>query len=277
MKYLRFFFLLSATYLSGQTLSTLTYNIRYDNPNDSLNGWHQRKANLISQLAFCDLDVFGTQEGLLHQLKDIKTSLKEYAFIGKGREDGKEAGEFSAIFYHTKKLRLLTDKTFWLSETPDQPSKGWDAAIKRVCTYALFETKKERQRFYVFNTHFDHVGEQARRQSTRLIIQKIKEINHDKLPVLLMGDFNLEPEDPSIEFLSKQMDDAHNLAGEQAHGPSGTFNGFNFSEAVTRRIDYIFLSRGEFKVLKYAILNDTEKGRYPSDHLPVHTKLKFGE
>ncbi len=261
--------------LSGQTLGVLTYNIRYDNPGDSLNNWNNRKEFLISQLNFYQPAIFGTQEGLLHQLKDMEKGLESYAFFGKGRDDGAEAGEFSAIFYDKNSVQLLKENTFWLSETPEVPSKGWDAAIKRVCTYGLFRAKKDQAVFWVFNTHFDHVGEQARKESINLILKKIEGINTEHFPVILMGDLNLEPGHPGIQFLSEKMEDTHTMAGDKAFGPAGTFNGFKFNEPVTRRIDYIFTSGDDFQLLKYGILSDSRDCRYPSDHLPVYVKLRF--
>ena len=258
---------------SAQTIDVLTYNIRYDNPKDSLNAWDNRKDFLISQLRFYEPDVFGTQEGLLHQLKDIDKGLEAYTFFGKGRDDGKEAGEFSAIFYNKTTLELQQKHTFWLSETPETPSKGWDAAIKRVCTYGKFKSKKNNAIFWVFNTHFDHIGEQARKESIMLILSKIEEINSEALPVILMGDLNLKPQHESILYLADKMDDTHTMAGHNNFGPSGTFNGFKFNEPVVHRIDYIFTSKGDFSVLKNAILSDSKDCRYPSDHLAVYAEL----
>lgn len=261
--------------MEAQTTTVLTYNIRYDNPMDSLNSWDNRKDFLISQLRFYEPDVFGTQEGLLHQLKDIDNGLPGYSYFGKGRDDGKEAGEFSAVFYNGNSVELLEQTTFWLSETPEKPSKGWDAAIKRVCSYGKFRSKMNDAVFWVFNTHFDHIGEQARKESILLILKKIKEINTEALPVILMGDLNLPPEHKSIKYLATQMGDSYILAGENNFGPAGTFNGFKFNEPVMHRIDYIFTSKGDFRVLKNAILSDSRDCRYPSDHLPVYSKLEF--
>lgn len=259
----------------AQTLNVLTYNIRYDTPRDSLNSWDNRKDFLISQLNFYEPDVFGTQEGMLHQLRDIDSGLDTYTFFGKGRDDGKEAGEFSAIFYNTNRIELLDSHTFWLSETPEIPSKGWDAAIKRVCTYGKFRSKKDKVEFWVFNTHFDHIGQQARKESILLILKKIAEINSDALPVILMGDLNLEPQHESIMYLANRMEDSYTAAGKNSFGPAGTFNGFKFNEPVINRIDYIFTSKGDFSVLKNAILSDSKDCRYPSDHLPVYARLRL--
>jgi len=270
-------FLLTALNLNAQDITVLSYNIRLDVASDSLNRWDNRKDFLIGQLNFHEPEVFGIQEGLLHQLEEIKNGMPGYTYIGKGREDGLKNGEFSAIFYNPEKLELLEENTFWLSETPEIPSKGWDAAIKRVCTYGLFKTKGGGQNFWVFNTHFDHIGEEARKESVFQIIERIQKLNTENFPVILTGDLNLEPDHPSILLLSSAMQDTHLLAGDKAFGPEGTFNGFNFSEPITRRIDYIFLSKTGFQLLKYAILSDSKDLRYPSDHFPVLAKLAITE
>ncbi len=269
--------LLMALNLHAQSITVISYNIRLDVASDSLNRWDNRKDFLIGQLNFHEPEVFGIQEGLLHQLVEIKDGMPGYTYIGKGREDGLKNGEFSAIFYNQDKLELLEENTFWLSETPEIHSKGWDAAIKRVCTYGLFKTKSGAHNFWVFNTHFDHIGEEARKESVFLIIERIRELNKQDYPVILTGDLNLEPDDPSILVLSSAMHDTHLLAGDKAFGPEGTYNAFNFSEAVTRRIDYIFLSKTGFQLLNYAILSDSKDLRYPSDHFPVIAKLSITE
>ena len=268
--------LLSGAYNTfAQGLSVITYNLRYGTEADGENRWDNRKDFLIAQLNFYSPDIFGIQEGLLHQLKDIESGLGDYAFIGKGRDQGGDEGEFSAIFYNKYAVNLLSQGMFWLSETPDKPSLGWDAAIKRVCTYGLFEARDSGKKFYVFNTHLDHMGEEARKESVRLLLKKIEEINISGLPLVLMGDFNLEPDHKAIELLCGEMEDTYTLAGDRVFGPQGTFNNFNVSEPATRRIDYIFLSPSDFKQTRFAILTATRDGRYPSDHFPVYSELRF--
>ncbi|MEE1962687.1 endonuclease/exonuclease/phosphatase family protein [Allomuricauda taeanensis] len=260
--------------VQSQTIDVISYNIRYDNPDDKPNNWDNRKEFLISQLNFYAPDVFGTQEGLVHQLKDIDNGLEDYTYFGVGRDQGDDKGEFTAIFYNTKKLKLLGQSTFWLSEIPETPSKGWDAALPRICSYGLFENIGDGRKFMVFNTHFDHVGEKAREESSKLILRKIKELNADGWPVVLTGDFNLSSESIGVQVILGEMKDAHIAAGKNAFGPTGTFNGFDFDKPVDRRIDYIFVSDA-FEVHKSAILSDSKDLRYPSDHLPVFARLKF--
>ncbi|RDY60222.1 endonuclease/exonuclease/phosphatase [Flagellimonas nanhaiensis] len=267
--------LLLAAYGQAQSISVLSYNIRYDNPGDGLNSWEHRKEFLISQLKFYGPDVFGTQEGLIHQLKDVDAGLEQYRYFGIGRDHGDERGEFTAIFYNQNKLELLEESTFWLSKTPEKPSKYWDAALPRICTYGHFKAKDGPTEFLLFNTHFDHVGEIAREESAKLILKKIKELNPNKLPVVLMGDFNLESNSKGIQLIMEQMADTQIAAGSNAHGPQGTFNGFDFTKPVTRRIDYIFTSTVNIEIIKSGILSDSFDCRYPSDHLPVYAELKL--
>jgi endonuclease/exonuclease/phosphatase family metal-dependent hydrolase len=259
--------------VQGQDIDVISYNIRYDNPKDYPNNWDNRKEFLMTQLQFYAPDVFGIQEGLLHQLKDMDQGMPEYTYFGVGRDDGVEKGEFSAIFYKTEALQLLDQSTFWLSTTPNVPSKGWDAALPRICTYGLFQRKADGAKFLVFNTHFDHVGEKAREESAKLIIEKIKALNPENLPVILTGDFNLESDSPGVQVILQYMDDTFVGAESAAFGPSGTFNGFEFNKPVERRIDYIFVSPGNVQIRKSAILSDSKDCRYPSDHLPVFARL----
>jgi len=193
------------------------------------------------------------------------------------RNDGKTEGEFSALFYNSKKFNLIENSSFWLSDTPDIPSKGWDASLNRICTYGLFEDRATNKKLWLFNTHFDHQGVQARSNSTRLIIEKINELNEANYPVVFMGDLNLEPENEAIQYLSKKLVDTKTSNSKVTFGPEGTFNGFKFDKPVTRRIDYIFVSKKNVEVVKYAVLSDSKDLRYPSDHLPVYAEIILKE
>jgi len=259
----------------AQNLEVITYNIKYANENDGENSWSKRKGHLTDQIKFYEPDIFGVQEALLEQLEHLKGNLPNYNYVGVGREDGINKGEFSALFYDANQFKVMEEDTFWLSETPGEISVGWDAALPRICTFALFENKTSKQKFWVFNTHFDHIGEKAREESANLILAKIEKINTANLPVILMGDLNLEPETKAIQLLSKKMNDSKNVSKNVVFGPEGTFNGYNFLEPVTRRIDYIFISKGNLEVLKYAVLSDSKDLKYPSDHLPVFVLLQF--
>lgn len=254
-------------------IDVMTYNIKYAHENDGKNSWSHRKDHLRNQLRFYEPEIFGVQEALSEQLEYLKIGLEDYDFTGVGR-DGGTNGEFSAIFFNTHKFEILKQGTFWLSETPEKVSKGWDAAFPRICSYAEFKDLETGKKFWVFNTHFDHVGVKAREKSARLISEKIKKLNKEKLPFILMGDFNLEPGSSEIQFLSGKFDDTRSIAS-LVYGPEGTFNGYNFMKPVTRRIDYIFTSKGDFDILKYGVLSDSKDLKYPSDHLPVLVSLKL--
>ena len=278
MKNIVVLLLLAVTFSSaGQTASykMMTYNIRYDNPGDGENAWSKRKEFMSDQIAYNHPDIFGIQEGLHHQVQYLDSVFVDYGYIGVGRDDGKTKGEYSAIFYNKEKLQLLKESTFWLSKTPNKISVGWDAALERICTYGLFENKLSKEKFWVFNTHFDHIGDLARVRSAALILEKVAELNTNHLPVIVMGDFNLTPESEPIKLLSKALNDSKHVSVAKPFGPSGTFNAFEFNKPVLNRIDYIFTSKDQIEVLKYAVLSDSKDCKYPSDHLPVLVELEF--
>jgi len=270
-----FYFPIAINTCLGQNLKLMTYNIRFDNPDDGENRWDLRKKYLCKLIEFHSPDIIGTQEGLTHQLNYLDSALTGYTYIGVGRDDGKKKGEYCAIFYDQKVLKLLMHATFWLSERPDTISKGWDAALPRICTYAKFQRIADGKKFWVFNTHFDHIGELARKYSASLILEKIETLNKKVLPVFLLGDFNLEPETEPVQLISSFLNDSKFAATEIDYGPEGTFNGFNFNQPVNKRIDYIFADKLQIKVLKHAILNDSYNCHYPSDHLPVLSEIFF--
>jgi endonuclease/exonuclease/phosphatase family metal-dependent hydrolase len=268
-------FLLMGFFSNAQTLKVMTYNIRLDVDSDGTNAWPFRKEYFSSQIQFYNPDVFGIQEAKPNQVIDISKALLEYNNVGIGR-DGIGQGESSNIFYKKERFTVKESNTFWLSETPNTISKGWDAALNRVCTYALFKDLKTKQLFWVFNTHLDHIGEQARTKGIELILSKIKELNTKKYPVILMGDLNSEPQDDRILLLKKAMDDTRAVSIEKPFGPSGTFNNFKHNEPVTKLIDYIFISKNSIlKVKKYAVLSDSKDLKYPSDHLPVYVEINL--
>lgn len=267
--------MLSTRLLPAQPITFLTYNIRFDNPADGADVWPERRDFLAAQIRFHAPDVFGIQEGLHHQVEFLQRAFPAYDRIGVGRDDGREGGEYAALFYRRDRFRALESGTFWLSPTPDTPSRGWDAALPRICTFALLRDSLTGQQIWVFNTHFDHVGAEARRAAAELIVQKIKEKNTAGYPAVIMGDLNAEPAEPPIAILKKALADARDISAEPPFGPEGTFNGFKFHEPVTRRIDYIFAGGPTLKVLKYAVLSDSRDCHYPSDHLPVLARLVF--
>jgi endonuclease/exonuclease/phosphatase family metal-dependent hydrolase len=259
----------------SQELTLMTYNIRLDVASDGENAWQNRKELLVSQLQFYNPDIVGIQEGMPHQVDFINKQLEQFSFIGEGR-DGGNNGEYSAIFYNNEAFKIIKQGTFWLSETPNEVSKGWDAAFPRVCTYGLFENTKSGTKFWVFNTHLDHMGEIARLESVQLILEKIKEFNTEKLSVFFMGDLNAEPTSEPILLLKNEMNDCKEISATQLIGPEGTFNGFQYHQIATNRIDYIFVSKSKsIRVEKYGVLNNSKDLKFPSDHFPVYVKLKL--
>ncbi len=254
-------------------LNIATYNLRYDTRNDGINAWGNRKDNVNALIRYHDFDIFGTQEGLRHQLDDI-ARLKEYRYTGGGRDDGKKAGEHSAIFYKKDRFRLLDSGDFWLRETPDTPGKGWDATCcNRIVSWGKFRDALTKKVFFVFNAHFDHQGVVARRESGKLLVEKIRLIAGE-LPVVLTGDFNSTPETEQIYTIGTLLKDSRSVSKMPPYGPEGTFNSFNWDAPLDNRIDYVFVS-GHFDVLKYGVLTDALHRRYPSDHQPVAVQLLF--
>jgi endonuclease/exonuclease/phosphatase family metal-dependent hydrolase len=257
---------------NAQTLRVATYNMRYDNPGDSLNPWKQRLPVIVQMIQFHNFDIFGGQELMSHQVDGLIKELPGYAVTGVAREDGEKKGEFSHVFYKTDKFRLLKKGTFWLSETPDKPSKGWDAALARICSWGEFEEIATKRKFYFFNTHFDHRGAQARIESAQLILGKIKAIAGSS-PVILTGDFNFDQDSEGFTKLkSGELKDAFTLAKiKMLH--NGTFNSFNINSKTERRIDHILVS-SHFKPIRYGILTDSYNGKFPSDHFPVVVEMQ---
>lgn len=252
----------------SQTKKFMSFNIRYDNQHDAVNKWDNRKGELSQLINYYNPDIIGLQEGLNHQLDYLKIKLPNYEMIGVGREDGKTKGEFTAIFYDTLIYRLLEQNTFWLSETENIVSVGWDAALPRICTYGLFINKKTKEKLYVFNTHFDHIGNQSRIMSAKQILQKIAKISIVNDPIVLMGDFNSEPNDEPIQIFSANLTDGGSPSKTNIYGPTGTFNGFEKDKLVNKRIDYIFTKH--FEVINYRHIDDKMKNNnYISDHYPV--------
>ncbi len=291
--------LIGSDSLFGQQLRVASYNVRYDNPGDSLNNWKYRKDVMGKQILFHDFDIFGTQEALQHQLEDLLERLPHYDYIGVGRDDGKSDGEHSAIFYKTDMFQLLDKGDFWLSEDTTQPNKGWDAVLPRICSWGKFREKSTGFVFFFFNVHFDHVGIIARKESAKLILDKIKTLAGD-LPTMLTGDFNVDQNSESYLVLNNSniLTDAYDIA-QLKYGSKGTFNSFNINVNSESRIDHIFVTN-DFNVLKHGVLTDTyrtsqteleelvnsgaypqeiilfqNEARLPSDHYPVICVIEY--
>lgn len=262
-----------------EPVRVMSFNIRYDNPDDGLDAWPNRKDFVASTIQFHIADIVGIQEGLIHQLEDLDGFLEEFDRVGVGRDDGEEEGEFSAIYYKADRFEPVETGNFWLSETPEVAgSRGWDADITRIASWAHFKGKKNNEDFYTFNTHFDHRGTEARKNSAELIVRKITEIAGDE-PVVLTGDFNTTEDREPYKILTAANRNNSSLilydgfyhSENGHHGPNSTSNGFEEIRS-DRRIDYIFVNKG-FKVIHHGILADVREGHFPSDHLPVLAEI----
>lgn len=277
--------LLSYTCIAqNEAFNAMSFNIRFSNPGDGFNYWPNRKDLVTSMIRYHEAEIIGVQEAMRSQLDDLMTLLPGYKWIGLCRTDGTTSpepdNEFTAILYNPERFKLLEQATFWLSEKPDEVGiKGWDAALPRTTTWAFFEDRNTGKRFYLFNTHFDHVGEQARAESARLIRAKIVEIAKE-VPVVLTGDFNcVETDEPYRVLTDKKeashLQDALFISKMPHHGPLATWtNSFQFPGVPGKRIDFIFV-KNKVTVFKHAILSDSWSGRLPSDHLPVLATIKI--
>ncbi|WP_374586087.1 endonuclease/exonuclease/phosphatase family protein [Pseudoduganella sp.] len=252
------------------TLNIATYNLRMNTERDGLNAWPHRRELVKSLVRYHDFDVFATQEALPDQVADM-AGMAEYAHVGRGRDDGRSAGEHSAIFYKRQRFELLRAGDFWLSQTPERPSLGWDATCcHRIVSWAQLLDLRTGRKFFFFSVHFDHEGQVAQRESAKLVLRKVREIAGAET-VIVAGDFNSGPETEQIGTMKSQLADAFDVSAKPRYGPAGTFNGFKIDSPLDERIDYIFVSP-KVKVLSYAALTDSRHGRFPSDHLPVVIK-----
>ncbi len=263
------------SFLQAQQLTVGTYNLRYDNKGDTGNLWVDRAPVVASLIRFHDFDIFGTQEGLLNQLNDISNALPQYARYGIGRDDGIDKGEHSAIFYKKDEFKLLNKGDFWLSQTPDTPSLGWDATCcNRICSWVYLQHKKNGKKFYFFNVHYDHQGVVARKESSKLILQRIKKIAGNA-PVIFTGDFNGSNTSEWYITIANSglLKDTYNQV-EFPYANNASFNGFGANKQSNDIIDHIFTT-GDFTISKWGVLTDTYYGKFPSDHFPVLAEISF--
>ena len=285
----------------GQTLVVGSYNIRYRNDGDEAKGhlWAKRCQVICDQLNYHHPDVFGAQEVLKGQLDDMLRALPDYDYVGVGRDDGREAGEYAPIFYRRDRLNKLGDGYFWLSPTYTKPSLGWDAACIRICTWAKFRVRESGKVFLFFNLHTDHVGVKARRESAKLVMKAIEGLGGKDMPVVLTGDFNVDQTDETYAIFTAdaRLNDAYVVA-KHRFAENGTFNSFNPTLKTTSRIDHVFVSP-RFSVARYAVLPNfywteepatkSQKGqdapqqidlkqhriRTASDHYPVFVEINL--
>lgn len=253
----------------------MTYNIRLDLASDKDDDWNHRKDFFTSQIRFYEPDIWGVQEALPNQMNDLEKLLPEYSHFGIGR-DGEGKGEASAIFFKKDRFKVSNEQTFWLSDTPDKVSKGWDASYIRICTYGLFKDLKTKKTFWFFNTHLDNNGVIARTKGVEMILAKMKEVNKKNYPVIFTGDFNSEIDSELLINLRKVMTDSREASEQKPFGPTGSFNAFKHNEPVTRLIDYIFVDNSKrIRIKKYAVLSDSINLHFASDHFPVFVEAEF--
>ena len=258
-----------------EVLKIATFNLRMDTPSDGENAWFHRKDMVNDLIRFYGFDLFGTQEGFTHQLNDI-LRLSDYRFIGVGRDDGKDAGEHCAIFYRSDRFKVLDQGDFWLSEHPEKPGRGWDGTCcNRICTWGKFEDLKNHKQFYFFNVHYEYEGDVASRDSSNLMISRIKSIAGNQ-PVFLTGDFNAFPTEEPIRILNDSgfLNDSYKITKEAPFGPVCTYHGYDSTIKTEERLDYIWVT-DSIQIDKYGVLTNTLYGHTPSDHFPVMVVAEF--
>ncbi|PTB97689.1 endonuclease [Marivirga lumbricoides] len=268
-QFLIFLFFVGTVPVVGQPTKLCTFNIRFENPKDGIHQWENRKESAVNFIKIEQIDMIGMQEVLHSQIQYLEENLPDYQRVGVGRDDGKTQGEYSPIFFRKNKYQLLDSGTFWLSTDRTQPNKGWDAALPRVCTWVKLLNKEDQDTLLLLNTHFDHVGVQARIKSVDVMVEVINEMNHHGKTVL-MGDFNLEPEkEPVQKVIAAGFTDSYDAPIKL--GPKGTYNAFQVGKKYERRIDYIFLKGASPKTYKVnsMLINET----FLSDHFPVIVEL----
>ncbi|HLP17642.1 MAG TPA: endonuclease/exonuclease/phosphatase family protein [Bacteroidota bacterium] len=261
-------------------LRVMTFNIRWNNPDDEANKWENRRANLVSMIRFHKADLVGLQEAKKEQLDYIMAELPEYGWYGVGRDDGTEAGEYSAVIYRKARFDTLATATFWCSETPERPGMGWDAACPRVVTYGKMKDRTSGKIFYMFNTHLDHMGEIARVESAKLIKNRMQSLGTSQ-PIILTGDFNSPPASPAYAIITAPaagsgvtLVDSRVISAQKHHGPAGTFTDFKVDAKPLEPIDFIFVKKG-MSVLSHGTLSDSFDGFLPSDHYPVLAEIAW--
>lgn len=279
---------------AAQTYNVGSFNIRNENDGDARNGngWDRRLPVIVSMIEFYDFDIVGMQEVKYDQLKDLEAGLTDYDYIGVGRDDGKQAGEHSSIFYKNEKFELLEKGDFWLSTETTYPNKGWDAALPRICSWGRFRERSSGFEFMFFNLHLDHVGVIARQESVKLVMQKLQELGKG-VPGILTGDFNVDQKTEMYGVIANSgvFFDSYQIA-EKRYAWNGTFNSFRPDSFTDSRIDHIFVT-SQFSVKRYGVLTDTYRtpredsaeersgnaqgggsnsrydARVPSDHYPI--------
>ena len=253
-------------------LKVMSYNIRMGIAKDGTNSWEFRCPATIEMLNAQKPDVFGVQEAFEFQIRFIEEYCRDYKSVGVGRDDGKKKGEYMSIFWNKKTVSLLKWGTFWLSETPDKPSKGWDAHCRRTATWALMKDKKTGKKFYFVNTHLDHKGKEAQKNGLKLIVDRIESINPQGYPMILTGDFNIKPDNAALIGLDSRMQSTRKIAADTDN--HNTFNGWSV-KPTDSVIDYIYIS-GFSSCPQYRTVTEKYAERpFVSDHYPIFARLVF--
>ena len=253
-------------------LKVMSYNIRMGIAKDGTNSWEFRCPATIEMLNAQKPDVFGVQEAFEFQIRFIEEYCRDYKSVGVGRDDGKKKGEYMSIFWNKKTASLLKWGTFWLSETPDKPSKGWDAHCRRTATWALMKDKKTGKKFYFVNTHLDHKGKEAQKNGLKLIVDRIESINPQGYPMILTGDFNIKPDNAALIGLDSRMQSTRKIAADTDN--HNTFNGWSV-KPTDSVIDYIYIS-GFSSCPQYRTVTEKYAERpFVSDHYPIFARVIF--
>ncbi|MBM0170551.1 endonuclease/exonuclease/phosphatase family protein [Altererythrobacter sp. C41] len=257
-------------------IRAMTFNIRLDVASDGENAWPHRKEMVEAVIKHENPDLLGMQEVLLHQKQYLEAELTDYTFVGVGRDDGAEAGEFSPLGWRNDRFAVVDSGTFWLSPTPEVAgSKGWDAALPRIATWAVLRDRSSGETIRVLNTHFDHVGTAARANAALMIAEWVAD---GGAPAIVMGDFNVKPDSEPYQVLADTaqsgLSDTRTISALPPYGPPGTFTGFDIMAAAEAPIDHIFAT-GDFSVNRYAVVTQHWEGRLPSDHYPVVADIKL--
>lgn len=264
--------LVSSIY-AQESINVMTYNIRLFTMSDGEHAWPHRKDDVVSTIRFHQAEIFCLQEVVHNQLEDIIAAFPGYSHVGVGRDDGISAGEYSPVFFDNNRFSEEESGNFWLSETPGKPSLGWDAACIRICSWVKLRDQKTGKLFFVFNTHFDHVGMLARANASKLILKKIDELAAGG-DVILCGDFNLPPKSIPIKLVLAKLQDSYQVTKLPPHGSHSTFLGFTYDSEAKSRIDYIFVSKG-IEVKRYGALTDSRDRSFFSDHIPVLVEVEI--
>ena len=302
-KYLILLCLAAAVACSREASWTVaSFNVRYENRGDAERGnaWDTRYPYICQLIRYEKPDIFGAQEVLIDMLHDMCDSLPDYDYVYVGRDDGLEKGEGSPVFWRRDRFDLLDKGWFWLSETPEEPSRGWDAALNRICTWAHLKDKVSGKKVWYFSLHMDHVGVIARAESAKLIVRKVEEMCRPDEAVFVCGDFNVDQTNEIYTTFtgSDVLADSYETAADR-YAPTGTINGFDPNTLSRSRIDHIFVSPA-VRVDNYAVLTETYRGmvtlggegtnnanfpqevsfqaniaKLPSDHFPVFLKVRF--